>query len=169
MRLRLLFLLLVATVSGTVVGLTDNARAGKPRAVLAGSGSGAAAHRHAAEPVPGADAAPRRVPGGGARTPTCRWRCSSPSPRSSRISTPDARSSAGARGLLQVLPATAAEFELDTDHVGANVLAGARYLRQLLDRFGSTELALAAYNAARRRSSAGARDRTTRPSRTSRT
>jgi soluble lytic murein transglycosylase-like protein len=59
----------------------------------------------------------------------------------------DARSAAGAHGLLQVLPSTAAEFELDTYHVGENVLAGARYLRQLLDRFESTELALAAYNA----------------------
>ncbi len=44
-----------------------------------------------------------------------------------------------------MLPSTAAQFELDTSHVGENVLAGARYLRQLLDRFESTELALAAY------------------------
>ncbi|HUP33110.1 MAG TPA: lytic transglycosylase domain-containing protein [Gaiellaceae bacterium] len=59
----------------------------------------------------------------------------------------DARSPAGAQGLLQVLPSTAAELELDAYHVGENVLAGARYLRQLLDRFKSTHLALAAYNA----------------------
>lgn len=59
----------------------------------------------------------------------------------------DARSSADARGLLQVLPSTAAELRLDADHPASNVLAGARYLRQLLDRFHSTDLALAAYNA----------------------
>ncbi|MDX6397875.1 MAG: hypothetical protein QOJ43_1283 [Gaiellaceae bacterium] len=59
----------------------------------------------------------------------------------------NARSSAGAHGLLQVLPSTAAELDLDPYHVAENVLAGARYLRQLLDRFQSTELALAAYNA----------------------
>lgn len=59
----------------------------------------------------------------------------------------EARSPAGAHGLLQVLPSTAAELELDAYHVGENVLAGARYLRRLLDRFQSTDLALAAYNA----------------------
>jgi soluble lytic murein transglycosylase-like protein len=58
-----------------------------------------------------------------------------------------ARSSAGARGLLQVLPSTAAELELDADGPETNVLAGARYLRQLLEDFHSTDLALAAYNA----------------------
>jgi soluble lytic murein transglycosylase-like protein len=59
----------------------------------------------------------------------------------------DARSSADARGLLQVLPSTAAELRLDADRPDSNVLAGARYLRQLLERFHSTDLALAAYNA----------------------
>jgi soluble lytic murein transglycosylase-like protein len=61
--------------------------------------------------------------------------------------TADARSSADARGLLQVLPSTAAELRLDADRPETNVLAGARYLRQLLDHFRSTDLALAAYNA----------------------
>ena len=60
---------------------------------------------------------------------------------------PAARSHAGARGLLQVMPATARELRLASNDPGANVLAGARYLRQMLDRFGSVELALAAYNA----------------------
>jgi soluble lytic murein transglycosylase-like protein len=59
----------------------------------------------------------------------------------------DARSSADARGLLQVLPSTAAELRLDADRPASNVLAGARYLEQLLERFHSTDLALAAYNA----------------------
>ena len=58
-----------------------------------------------------------------------------------------ARSSADARGLLQVLPSTAAALSLDADAPATNVLAGARYLRLLLDRFHSVDLALAAYNA----------------------
>jgi soluble lytic murein transglycosylase-like protein len=59
----------------------------------------------------------------------------------------NARSSADARGLLQVLPSTAAELKLDANRPASNVLAGARYLQQLLQRFHSTDLALAAYNA----------------------
>jgi peptidoglycan DL-endopeptidase CwlO len=59
----------------------------------------------------------------------------------------DARSSADARGLLQVLPSTAAALNLDVDRPESNVLAGARYLEQLLDQFQSSDLALAAYNA----------------------
>jgi peptidoglycan DL-endopeptidase CwlO len=58
-----------------------------------------------------------------------------------------ARSSADARGLLQVLPSTAASLNLDPDQPASNVLAGARYLQLLLERFHSTDLALAAYNA----------------------
>jgi len=60
---------------------------------------------------------------------------------------PGALSPAGARGLLQVMPSTARALRLDGDDPAANVLAGARYLRLLLDRFGSVELALSAYNA----------------------
>jgi peptidoglycan DL-endopeptidase CwlO len=60
---------------------------------------------------------------------------------------PSAKSHAGARGLLQLMPATAHELRLDGDDPATNVLAGARYLRQMLDRFGSVDLALAAYNA----------------------
>lgn len=59
----------------------------------------------------------------------------------------DARSSADARGLLQVLPSTGAWLRIDVDHPDSNVLAGARYLRLLLDRFQSPDLAFAAYNA----------------------
>jgi peptidoglycan DL-endopeptidase CwlO len=58
-----------------------------------------------------------------------------------------ARSSAGATGLLQVMPPTAAELRLDPSRPETNVLAGARYLKLMLARFGSTDLALAAYNA----------------------
>jgi soluble lytic murein transglycosylase-like protein len=60
---------------------------------------------------------------------------------------PSARSQAGAEGLLQLMPATARELRAGGDDPAANVLAGGRYLRQMLDRFGSLELALAAYNA----------------------
>src|ERR687887_2134630 len=58
-----------------------------------------------------------------------------------------ARSDRGARGLLQVLPSTASALGLDASRARTNVLAGARYLRQLLERFQSADLALAAYNA----------------------
>jgi peptidoglycan DL-endopeptidase CwlO len=59
----------------------------------------------------------------------------------------DAESEAGARGLLQVMPATGTSLDLDINEPSSNVLAGARYLRQMLDRFGNSDLALAAYNA----------------------
>jgi soluble lytic murein transglycosylase-like protein len=59
----------------------------------------------------------------------------------------DARSSKDARGLLQVLPATGASLRLNINEPATNVLAGARYLRLLLDRYNRTDLALAAYNA----------------------
>jgi soluble lytic murein transglycosylase-like protein len=58
-----------------------------------------------------------------------------------------ARSHTGAHGLLQVMPATAADLGLDETQAESNVLAGARYLRLLMRRFDSADLALAAYNA----------------------
>ena len=60
---------------------------------------------------------------------------------------PEALSTAGAEGLLQVMPATALEVRANPAVPESNVLAGARYLRQMLDRFGGLEQALAAYNA----------------------
>ena len=59
----------------------------------------------------------------------------------------EARSSAGALGVLQLMPSTARAMGADPRDPVANVLAGARYLRSLISRFGSTKLALAAYNA----------------------
>jgi len=60
---------------------------------------------------------------------------------------PDAVSTQDARGLLQVQPATGASLKLNVNDPATNVLAGARYLRYLLDRYDRTDLALAAYNA----------------------
>ncbi len=59
-----------------------------------------------------------------------------------------ARSSAGALGLMQVMPATAREVGYGARRPASNVLAGATYLERLLERYGSDlALALAAYNA----------------------
>jgi len=61
---------------------------------------------------------------------------------------PSATSSAGARGLMQLMPQTAMSLGVrDAYDPEQNVRAGARYLRSLLDRFGAVDLAVAAYNA----------------------
>ena len=60
---------------------------------------------------------------------------------------PNAVSTQDARGLMQVLPTTGGSLKLNVNDPAANVLAGARYLRILLDRYNRTDLALAAYNA----------------------
>lgn len=61
---------------------------------------------------------------------------------------PDAVSRAGAMGLAQLMPATARALGvLNPFDARANVDGGARFLRAMLDRFGSVSLALAAYNA----------------------
>jgi soluble lytic murein transglycosylase-like protein len=59
----------------------------------------------------------------------------------------NARSKKGAAGVMQLMPATARELRLDPTSPDTNVLAGARYLKQMFDRFHSSDLALAAYNA----------------------
>ncbi len=59
----------------------------------------------------------------------------------------DAVSPAGAVGLAQLMPATARGLGVDPADPRQNLDGGARYLRAQLDRFGSVELALAAYNA----------------------
>lgn len=61
--------------------------------------------------------------------------------------TPDAVSHAGAIGLTQLMPATAAGLGVDPTDPIANLDGGARYLADMLREFGSLELGLAAYNA----------------------
>ena len=56
-------------------------------------------------------------------------------------------SHAGATGLTQLMPATAAGLGVDAADPVQNLRGGARYLKIQLDRFGSPDLALAAYNA----------------------
>lgn len=74
---------------------------------------------------------------------------------------PQARSSAGARGLMQLMPATAEEAagklgmtgygEALLDEPVVNLRLGCAHLRELVDRFdGDTQGALAAYNAGSR-------------------
>ncbi len=62
---------------------------------------------------------------------------------------PRTRSHKGARGLMQLMPATAARFGVrDSYDPVANIHGGVRYLRWLLEKFeGNAELAVAAYNA----------------------
>lgn len=57
-----------------------------------------------------------------------------------------ARSRAGAIGLMQFLPATAADLGVDPLDPFSSIAGAARYLRQLFDRHGSWQSALAAYN-----------------------
>lgn len=69
---------------------------------------------------------------------------------------PDSRSGAGAVGLMQVLPDTARFIARQPDRPSpsperladpeVNIAYGSRYLRYLIDRYGTVDLALAAYN-----------------------
>jgi soluble lytic murein transglycosylase-like protein len=61
---------------------------------------------------------------------------------------PAARSGAGAQGLTQLMPGTAAALGVDATDPAQAIEGGAQYLRQQLDRFGNDPAkALAAYNA----------------------
>lgn len=58
----------------------------------------------------------------------------------------------GAKGLMQIMPATAEDIgrikALDHTNPRANILAGAHYIRSMINRFqGNLTLAIAAYNA----------------------
>ncbi len=60
---------------------------------------------------------------------------------------PAARSPVGAIGLGQLMPGTATVLRVDPHDWQQNLDGSARYLLTQIDRFGSAELALAAYNA----------------------
>ena len=61
---------------------------------------------------------------------------------------PDVTSHAGAMGIMQLMPGTARGLGVtDPYDPEQSIMGGAKYLKQMLDQFGSVELALAAYNA----------------------
>lgn len=62
------------------------------------------------------------------------------------IITGKVRSPAGAMGIAQFMPATAAEFGIDPLKPEQAIPAAARYLKRLHNRFGNWTEALAAYN-----------------------
>src|SRR4051812_20226861 len=139
---RLLLLAVVATVAtGWVVALEGTSVGATPTAAAAAAPSVA---RVASCPFPRSLRSPFLHASRDAAIPTAMLYAVAKVESNLRE---DAESSAGARGLLQVMPATAQALDLDIDEPATNILAGARYLRQLIDRFGNTDLALAAYNA----------------------
>ncbi len=53
----------------------------------------------------------------------------------------------GARGVMQLMPATAVTLGVDANDLRANIDGGVAYLAQQMRRYGDLRLALAAYNA----------------------
>lgn len=58
----------------------------------------------------------------------------------------DVVSSAGAVGMMQFLPSTAASMGVDPTDPASAIDGAARYLRSAIDRFGNLDMAIASYN-----------------------
>lgn len=144
MKLRILGLLLVAVASGGAVVVLGGASVVTPDAQAAPRIARVVSQGGPACPVPAPLRTVFREAAAQARVPLPMLVAVA---RVESNLDPTATSPAGAHGLLQVLPSTAAELDLDARVLHENVLAGAMYLRRMLERFQSTELALAAYNA----------------------
>jgi soluble lytic murein transglycosylase-like protein len=138
---RLLALFVVASLAGALAGLTASARAERP--TLAAGEVGVTVTK-APCPIPGKF---RTAFVTAARDTGLPLELLVAVAYEESQMNPHAESRAGAVGLLQLLPSTASELRADPLHPPSNVRAGARYLRQMFDQFGSTELALVAYNA----------------------
>ena len=58
-----------------------------------------------------------------------------------------ATSSAGAYGIMQIMPKTAEHYKVDRKKIDENIEAGVKHLRDNIDIFGNNDYAVASYNA----------------------